>query len=171
MSNRSLNTPLPLGHWTSWRSNLQGSPFVGGEVDGLDGRPDRGAGRELELGDRRRVSARRSRAPARQRDAHPVAVGLEVGDGGLPRVAGAALGLVAVQRDGLRADGDRHLAAGQGSATVSSAPLSRQHGAVAAGGAVEQVDADELGDVARARAGRSTSAGVPGLGDPARLRG
>ena len=106
---------------------------------------------------------------AGQRDAHAITVGLEVGHGGLPRVARAALGLVAMQRDGLRANRDRHLAAGQDVRDRERRATVEEHGPVAAGGAVEQVDADELGDVARGGTGRHVGRRAR-LGDAIRLR-
>src|SRR5690606_12278041 len=97
-----------------------------------------------------------------------VAVGFEIGDGGLPGVAGAAVGSLGVEGDRLGPDGDGHVAAGQWlggcDGQVRVAAVEVDHGAVEA--AVEEVDADEVGDVAGGRTARDPG-GRAGLGDAA----
>ena len=91
-----------------------GSAFVGGQVDGLDRGPHLLSRGELELGDRRGGELGSHGDRPVEGDPDTVAVGFEVVHGGGPGVAGAAIGLTAVQGDGLGTDGDGDIGAGQG---------------------------------------------------------
>ena len=111
------------------------------------------------------MSARGGDRPG-ELDAQVVAVALDPGDGRGPRVAGAAVGPVRVQRDGGGPEHDERVTV-EPVRGGEAEPVIHHHG-VAVGVSAVQVEPDEPGDVVGAGPG-GDGRGVAFLHDPAVL--
>ncbi len=139
---------------------------MAGDLGGLDGGPDLGTDPEAQFFDCRRCHLGDDRQGPIQYHPDPFEGRLEVGDAGLPDVAGAAVGSRAVEGHGGRGDHEVDRAFG-GLGQEHTGP-ERRHGDGARGRGLEQVESGQRGDIPGLGAAPDL-AGTAGLGDGAIL--